>query len=148
MGLENRITRTYTGYNHQPIVVGRDLLCKHGRNLSLYIELRTHIRKQILVVDRALVLQRPFKIVILAHSLNHYLIKVNVQRLDALCVKLLNQKPHHLVMGAGATAFIPGNMDKALELHNGKHAWYNRRVYKEMKNIQTYEDLRNRIKNI
>lgn len=40
------------------------------------------------------------------------------------------------------------NMDKALELHNGKHAWYNRRVYKEMKNIQTYEDLRNRIKNI
>ena len=40
------------------------------------------------------------------------------------------------------------NMDKALELHNGKHAWYNRRVYREMKNIQTYEDLRNRIKNI
>ena len=40
------------------------------------------------------------------------------------------------------------NMDKALELHNGKHAWYNRRVYKEMKNIQTYENLRNRVKNI
>jgi hypothetical protein len=40
------------------------------------------------------------------------------------------------------------NMDKALELHNGKHAWYNRRVYREMKNIQTYENLRNRVKNI
>ena len=40
------------------------------------------------------------------------------------------------------------NMDKALELHNGKHAWYNRRVYKEMKNIQTYENIRNRVKNI
>jgi len=40
------------------------------------------------------------------------------------------------------------NMDKALELHNGKHAWYNRRVYNEMKNIQRYEDLRNRIKNM
>jgi hypothetical protein len=39
-------------------------------------------------------------------------------------------------------------MHKALELHNGKHSWYNRRVYKEMKNIQTYENLRNRVKNI
>ena len=40
------------------------------------------------------------------------------------------------------------NMDKALELHNGKHAWYNRRVYKEMKNIQQYEEMRNKVKNI
>lgn len=40
------------------------------------------------------------------------------------------------------------NMDKALELHNGKHAWYNKRVYREMKNIRMYEDMRNKIKNI
>ena len=40
------------------------------------------------------------------------------------------------------------NMDKALELHNGKHAWYNRRVYKEMKNICQYEEMRNKIKSI
>lgn len=40
------------------------------------------------------------------------------------------------------------NLDKALELHNGKHAWYNRRVYKEMKNIQQYEEMRNKVKNI
>ena len=40
------------------------------------------------------------------------------------------------------------NMDKALELHNGKHAWYNRRVYNEMKNIQQYEEMRNKVKNI
>ena len=40
------------------------------------------------------------------------------------------------------------NMDKALELHNGKHAWYNRRVYKEMKNIRQYEEMRNKIKSI
>lgn len=40
------------------------------------------------------------------------------------------------------------NMDKALELHNGKHAWYNRRVYNEMKNIQMYEEMRNKVKNI
>lgn len=40
------------------------------------------------------------------------------------------------------------NMDKALELHNGKHTWYNRRVYKEMKNIRQYEEMRNKIKSI
>ena len=40
------------------------------------------------------------------------------------------------------------DMDKALELHNGKHAWYNRRVYKEMTNIRLYEEMRNKVKNI
>lgn len=40
------------------------------------------------------------------------------------------------------------NMDKALELHNGKHTWYNRRVYKEMKAIRQYEDMRNKVKSI
>lgn len=40
------------------------------------------------------------------------------------------------------------NLDKALELHNGKHAWYNKRVYKEMKFIQQYEEMRNKVKNI
>ena len=40
------------------------------------------------------------------------------------------------------------DMDRALELHNGKHAWYNRRVYKEMTNIRLYEEMRNKIKNI
>ena len=40
------------------------------------------------------------------------------------------------------------NMDKALELHNGKHAWYNKRVYREMRNIRIYEDMRSKIKNI
>ena len=40
------------------------------------------------------------------------------------------------------------NMDKALELHNGKHVWYNKRVYREMKNIKMYENMRNKIKNI
>lgn len=40
------------------------------------------------------------------------------------------------------------NMDKALELHNGKHAWYNKRVYQEMRNIRMYEDMRSKIKNI
>lgn len=40
------------------------------------------------------------------------------------------------------------NMDRALELHNGKHAWYNKRVYREMRNIRRYEDMRNKIKNI
>src|SRR5574344_1503349 len=32
------------------------------------------------------------------------------------------------------------DMDKALELHNGKHDWYNKRVYQEMKRIRIYED--------
>ena len=40
------------------------------------------------------------------------------------------------------------DMDRALELHNGKHAWYNRRVYKEMKLIRQYEEMRNKIKSI
>ena len=40
------------------------------------------------------------------------------------------------------------NMDKALELHNGKHVWYNKRVYREMRNIKMYENMRSKIKNI
>lgn len=40
------------------------------------------------------------------------------------------------------------DMDRALELHNGKHVWYNRRVYKEMKFIRQYEEMRNKIKSI
>ena len=40
------------------------------------------------------------------------------------------------------------NMDKALELHNGKHVWYNKRVYQEMRNIKMYENMRSKIKNI
>ena len=40
------------------------------------------------------------------------------------------------------------NMDRALELHNGKHNWYRKKVYQEMKNIRIYEDMRSKIKNI
>ena len=40
------------------------------------------------------------------------------------------------------------DMDRALELHNGKHDWYNKRVYQEMENIRIYEDMRSKIKNI
>ena len=40
------------------------------------------------------------------------------------------------------------NMDRALELHNGKHDWYSKKVYREMENIRIYEDMRNKIKNI
>lgn len=39
------------------------------------------------------------------------------------------------------------NMDKALELHNGKHKWYNRRVYNAMKEIKKYEEMRNKMLN-
>lgn len=40
------------------------------------------------------------------------------------------------------------DMDRALELHNGDHKWYRRRVYKEMKNIEKYEEMRMKVKNI
>lgn len=40
------------------------------------------------------------------------------------------------------------NLDKALELHNGKHTWYNRRVYNEMKKIKLYESMRYKVKSI
>lgn len=40
------------------------------------------------------------------------------------------------------------NMKKALELHNGKHEWYNRRVFSTMEELQKYENMRNKIKNI
>ena len=40
------------------------------------------------------------------------------------------------------------DMNKALELHNGKHKWYNRRVYTEMRRIQKYEEMRRKIKNV
>lgn len=40
------------------------------------------------------------------------------------------------------------SMDKALKLHNGDHIWYNRRVYKEMENIEKYEEMRQMLRNI
>lgn len=39
------------------------------------------------------------------------------------------------------------SMDKALVLHNGNHKWYHKRVYKEMKNIEKYEEMRKKVKN-
>lgn len=39
------------------------------------------------------------------------------------------------------------DMDRALEIHNGKHKWYSKRVYKEMDNIVRYESMRKRLKN-
>lgn len=38
------------------------------------------------------------------------------------------------------------SMDKALQLHNGNHKWYHRRVYNEMSNIQKYEEMRKKVK--
>ena len=40
------------------------------------------------------------------------------------------------------------SMDKALRLHNGNHKWYHRRVYNEMKNIERYEEMRQKVKNV
>lgn len=40
------------------------------------------------------------------------------------------------------------SMDKALRLHNGNHKWYHRRVYNEMSNIQKYEEMRQKVKNV
>lgn len=40
------------------------------------------------------------------------------------------------------------DMVKALELHNGKHAWYNKRVFNAMEQIKLYEEMRNKVKNI
>lgn len=38
------------------------------------------------------------------------------------------------------------DMDRALELHNGNHGWYKRRVYKELKEIRRYEEMRKMLK--
>lgn len=38
------------------------------------------------------------------------------------------------------------SMDKALVLHNGNHKWYKKRVYKEMANIEKYEEMRQRVR--
>lgn len=44
-------------------------------------------------------------------------------------------------------AHNPGyDTDRALEIHNGNHKWYNKRVYKEMDNIVKYESMRKRLK--
>jgi len=40
------------------------------------------------------------------------------------------------------------SMDKALRLHNGNNKWYHRRVYNEMSNIQKYEEMRQKVKNV
>ena len=38
------------------------------------------------------------------------------------------------------------SMDKALVLHNGNHKWYKKRVYKEMADIERYEEMRQMVK--
>ena len=38
------------------------------------------------------------------------------------------------------------SMDKALVLHNGNHKWYKKRVYKEMANIERYEEMRQMVR--
>ena len=40
------------------------------------------------------------------------------------------------------------DMEKALDLHNGKHVWYHKRVYKAMDQIRIYEEMRSKVKNI
>lgn len=40
------------------------------------------------------------------------------------------------------------NMVRALELHNGKHKWYNKRVFNAMNQIKLYEEMRSKIKSI
>ena len=40
------------------------------------------------------------------------------------------------------------SLDKALRLHNGDHKWYHQRVYNEMSNIQKYEEMRQKVKNV
>ena len=40
------------------------------------------------------------------------------------------------------------SMDKALTIHNGNHKWYHKRVYKEMENIEKYEEMRKKVKNM
>jgi hypothetical protein len=38
------------------------------------------------------------------------------------------------------------SMDTALELHNGNHKWYKRRVYNAMEDIARYEEMRQMVK--
>ena len=38
------------------------------------------------------------------------------------------------------------DIEKAIVLHNGKHGWYRQRVLKELKNIEIYEQVRQRVK--
>ena len=38
------------------------------------------------------------------------------------------------------------SMDTALELHNGNHKWYKRRVYNAMEDIERYEEMRQMVK--
>lgn len=38
------------------------------------------------------------------------------------------------------------DMDRALELHNGRHEWYNRMVYRAMEEILLYEEMRTMVR--
>lgn len=40
------------------------------------------------------------------------------------------------------------SLDRALEIHNGDHSWYKKRVYNEMKRISNYESLRKKLQEI
>lgn len=51
-------------------------------------------------------------------------------------VFMLMQKAHNVDL----------SMEKALIIHNGDHKWYHKRVYKEMKNIERYEEMRKMVK--
>jgi hypothetical protein len=40
------------------------------------------------------------------------------------------------------------SLDRALEIHNGDHSWYKKRVYNEMERISNYESLRKKLQEI
>ena len=40
------------------------------------------------------------------------------------------------------------DMERALDIHNGKSAYYHKKVYKTMDQIRLYEDMRSKVKNI
>ena len=40
------------------------------------------------------------------------------------------------------------DMERALDIHNGKSVYYHKKVYKVMDQIRLYEDMRSKIKNI
>ena len=40
------------------------------------------------------------------------------------------------------------DMERALDIHNGKSSYYHKKVYKTMDQIRLYEDMRSKVKNI
>ena len=118
MRLENGVAGPDSGYNRQAVAVGVYHFRDQGGDFRLYVELGTHVREKVVMIDRRLVLQRPVKVVIRAHLLYHDLVEINVDSLNPLRIQLLDEKLRNTVAFALFDRVIVADEERHLRRHS------------------------------